>query len=403
MDDKNGKIADSIRKTRDKRKSQDCKVYRFKIDRSSLSTQQLDTIQMMFLEAKRFYNHILTVEDIFHCDYKDFSSVVYLDRDRCPVTYQIQHLSATTRQAIISQVQSQIKGLSVLKKHGHQVGSLKFKSELSSIPLKQYGITHRIVGTNKFKIQGISKPIRVNGLKQLSKSGTIDYANAKLLYDGYDYFVSLTCFVEKEEPIEKQHIGIDLGCATTVTLSDGVKFDVQVGESERLKKLQTRLSRQVKRSNNWKKTRSKIRKEYTHLCNQKKDRANKILSYLKRYAVVMQDEQLDSWKTDINSKKIQHSALGRIKTVLMSRPDTVVLDQWFPTTKMCSKCGSKNQSITLSDRTFKCPDCGVVEDRDVHAAQNMLFFYSRHKDGLGTSHTSKPANHRKIRYPMGSC
>ena len=46
----------------------------------------------------------------------------------------------------------------------------------------------------------------------------------------------------------------------------------------------------------------------------------------------------------------------------------------------------------MQDRTFKCPNCGLEADRDVHAATNMLYYYNTIKDTLGTSDTSKPVS-----------
>ena len=59
-EEKNNVIKESIRNTRLKRKNQTCKTFRFKIDRSSLSRSQKNSLKMMFIETKRLYNHILS-------------------------------------------------------------------------------------------------------------------------------------------------------------------------------------------------------------------------------------------------------------------------------------------------------------------------------------------------------
>ena len=59
----------------------------------------------------------------------------------------------------------------------------------------------------------------------------------------------------------------------------------------------------------------------------------------------------------------------------MEKGDTVVLDRFVPTTKLCRDCGFKNDSITVRDREFICPNCGVVYNRDIHAAENMVWIY----------------------------
>jgi putative transposase len=49
----------------------------------------------------------------------------------------------------------------------------------------------------------------------------------------------------------------------------------------------------------------------------------------------------------------------------------VVADRWFPSTKKCSGCGNTDSEITLSDRIYNCPVCGLTIDRDLNAALNL--------------------------------
>ena len=389
--EKNKQIAQTIKETYTKRKSQNCKCFKFKIDKSNLSKTQANQLKMQFVEAKWIYNYLLD-KDIYHFDYKNLSKITHKDKNRNDIETDIQYIGSSVKQSIIQDVINQIKGLSVLKKKGHNVGKLKFKSEYNTINLKQYGNTHSIRG-NKFKIQGIKRLIRVRGLDQLSKYNNIDYANAKLLYDGIDYYIVLTCFIDKKEKhYNNDIVGIDMGVATSLTLSNGTKYDISIGESEKLKRLQVKLSKQKKGSNNRYKTIKKIRKEYIHINNKKNDISNKIVSnILNNYKnIVIQDEQISEWRQDgISGTKIQHSILGRIKSKLIECDRTIVLDKWFPTTKYCTKCDNKVE-LELKDRIFECPNCKTKEDRDIHAANNMIWFYLKYKtlDRSGTDQTS---------------
>ena len=63
--------------------------------------------------------------------------------------------------------------------------------------------------------------------------------------------------------------------------------------------------------------------------------------------------------------------MGLVKAKLKTLPQTVILDKWIPTTKLCPVCGTVNRYITLEDRTYKC-GCGYEFDRDIHAAKNMI-------------------------------
>ena len=166
---------------------------------------------------------------------------------------------------------------------------------------------------------------------------------------------------------------------------------MSVEESERLKMLQRKLQRQTKGSNNRHKTIKQIRREYLNLSNKKRDKANKIVHKLRQYStIVIQDEQIANWhKQKGMSKIVQHSCMGIIKQKLKSLPQTIVLDKYTPTTKWCPKCHKLNE-LSLNDRTYKC-ECGYEQDRDIHAAQNMLNIKN-----LVSEKTLVPTEHREV-------
>ena len=402
--------------TRMKRANQICKTFKFKIDYRNLNRQQKECIKMMFVESKWIYNYILSQKDVYSIDYKTLTIITHKDKNKNDIISNIQYVKSSVRQELIAQITNQIKGLHKLKEKGHTVGRLKFKSEFNSIALKQYGITHSIRGS-KFKIQGIKDPIRVMGLKQLDKYDNIDFTTAHLIYDGLDYFVCLTCYIDKDNNgsiYDNDILGIDMGVKDTITLSNGTKYNISIGESEKLKRLERKLAKQKKGSNNRYKTIKKIRKEHIHINNKKNDISNKIVHDIlyKNKIVVIQDEQIKSWITtkaelkEIEDKdekkrrkkanaKIQHSILGRIKSKLTSSDQIIVLDKWFPTTKYCFTCGEKT-NISVNERTFECHNCKLKEDRDIHAAKNMILFYLQYsKTALGTD-VDKPVH--KISY-----
>ena len=368
--ERNKLIADNGRQTRMKRAKQICKTFKFKIDWDNLNLNQKETLKMMFVEAKWIYNYLLSQDDIYSFNYRNINSITHKDKNKNDIPVNITHIKSSVKQELISQIINQIKGLSTLKKKGYKIGKLKFKSEFNSIKLKQYNVTHYLKG-NKFKIQGIKTPIRVMGLHQLKQYSNIDYTTANLLYDGINYFISLTCFIDKDKIVKEKHnniVGIDMGVSTTLTLSNGEKYDISIEESERLKKLQAKLARQIKGSNNRYKTIKKLRKEYNHINNIKGDITNKLVRYLlDNYdTIVIQDEQITKWKEDgLSGSKIQHSILGRIKNKLVSSDKVVILDKWFPTSKFCSNCGNK-------------------KDRDIHVANNIIYFYLKYYNAPGT-------------------
>ena len=93
------------------------------------------------------------------------------------------------KQGIIDRALDNIKGLHELKIKGFPVGRLKYKHKVSSIPLKQYNKTYRIIDSNYIKIQGIKQHIRVYGLENLESS--FDPSSAVLTCKNNNYYVNI--------------------------------------------------------------------------------------------------------------------------------------------------------------------------------------------------------------------
>ena len=290
-------------------------------------------------------------------------------------------------QAVYSSIKQDMVSLAAKrKKTGKKNGKLKFRSEYNAIELNQYGNTHWICYgndgnkngkcRNTVHISGIRRPIRVFGMEQIPKDA--EFANAKLIKRPSGIYLMLTCYIPQHErnvKLEnKPDIGLDFGIKTTITTSEGEKYDISVREPERLKGLQKKLARQKKGSRGWYDTRHLIRREYEKLANKRRAKANQVYHDITkgRKLIVTQDENIKGWHKGLFGRQVQNSALGTLKAKLIANPNVLVVDRFFPSTKMCPSCGAINEGITLSDRVFAC-GCGYTEDRDVKAAKTMLF------------------------------
>ena len=60
LKERNRRIAEAGSATRLRRKSQECKTFKFKVDRSSLTELQAEQLKMQFIETKWIYNYIIT-------------------------------------------------------------------------------------------------------------------------------------------------------------------------------------------------------------------------------------------------------------------------------------------------------------------------------------------------------
>ena len=381
-DERKSKIRESLAATRVKRKFQVCRTYKVKIDSSKLTKKQKEQLKMMFVEAKWIKNSRIAwarenSKSIFECKDPVKGEIIKVkNKDGEFEERQLKYIGSQMGQGILAEMKSNTKTIITLTKKGLQrCGNLNFVSEVRSLHLSQYGTTYEFKSSKKLKIQRVSGLVYVNGAKQFYNNPDIEIASAKLLNTPKGYYLAITTFTSKDKlpknNFNGKTIALDLGCSTSITYSDGRKQSILIEESEHMKRLQQKLARQKKGSNNRNRTRKLLQKQYQKLTNKKNDAANKVVAELKHYnAVVFQDEQLAKWKEDSHGRKIQHGILGRVKAKLKTMNNSIMLAPNIPTTKICMHCG-KVHDVPLSQRTFKC-SCGCTEDRDVHAAQNML-------------------------------
>lgn len=389
---------------------------------ASLENQIIEEIQSETISSQEEPLDIFKAKP---CDFKTVDCYIRTKNEKTgkyepkyTKNYACKYAGSFVRLDSVVELRESIKGLSTLKEHGNKVGSLKYKTDVRSIRFLclKNGFDVNI-GDSTVRLQGCKKPLKVYGIKQLSEIKAIDseyeFGAAYLIKKSdKDYYINLAVYVDKkkyvtykrikeqnrrarekekedlkyktisEENIQnKSHscIGIDFGCMTSFTTSDGRKFNFCVEETERLKKLQRNFARCEKGSNNAYILKKKINREYVKIEWQKKELTNQFIDYLFKTGkkIIIQDENLNGWKVSGHGKAVQHSILGRVKEKLLNHRliDVIVLDKSIPTTKLCHECGCIHTTIKQSDRIYVCPDCGAVSDRDVHAAENMVWIY----------------------------
>ena len=368
-----------------------CKTVSVKIQENKLNATQREYLTRIFLEAKWDYNSRVAFGNSspeskpWKADIKS-TTVIHLDKDGNEVIETFKFLTASMRQEANKKLLTAAKAIKTSKTRGRIKGShgFKFKSEVNSISLRQFNTDYKIKG-NTIKLPKCATPFKVRGLEQLVGLEELECVNARLIRKPSGYYIQIVIYCKKEERQKNyKTLGVDFGCSNTFSvyeLETGKvqQLDFWLGESERLKRLQRMLNRRNNKgySNNTNKgwrLRIALRKEYERLTNQKDNDAKQLVSMFKKYELVCyQDEQIKSW-TRKHGKVVQHSILGRVKELLKEQDNTFKLSKWLPTSKFCFDCFSKHNDLQLWDREFACPNCGCVSDRDVHAAQNMIYF-----------------------------
>ena len=182
-------------------------------------------------------------------------------------------------------------------------------------------------------------------------------------------------------------IGIDLGIKTLAVCSDGRTFDNPKNlrkSLNRLALLQKRLSRRQKGSSNRNKARIKVARLQERISNQRKDILHKITYTLTHDSQVrticMEDLNVKGMTRNHHlARSVADASFGMFLTMLEYKCEWygvnfVKIDRFAPSSKTCGKCGYVYKGLKLSDRSWTCPDCDMVHDRDYNAACNIKEF-----------------------------
>ena len=382
-EEKNLRIKDTIRATRERHSSMDCRVISVKVQESKLSKAKLEKLYRCFLEGKWLYNAVLSSTDDFP---RSGIKTVTVKVKNTFEEREIKCLSSQMKQSVVDSVKINICNLAKAKKTGQKIGRLQFKKECNEINLPQFGKTYKIKSHNKISIQNIGILV-VNGLEQINLD-EVEFANAKLIQKPSGFYIHITIYTKKQSQsnTEKEILGLDMGIKDQLTFSNGVKVNFYLEESEQLKGLARKLSRQVKGSNQYKQTLNRIKRIYEYESNKKNDVVNKLNSVLKtNYIICFQDELLNQWKRKKSKhkfsfgRKVQHGILGRVKDKLKKNNSNHMLESSVPTTQTCPVCGCLTKH-GLDKRKYHCNHCGFENvDRDVHSASMMVLL-----SGYGT-------------------
>ena len=394
---KNARIREAGKATRARRAKMECFTRKIKIDRSHLNNKQKEAIARLFLECKWLANSCIA-NGRFDNDYlKELGGKAQVKTPDGMEEREFLVLGGQLAQSVVDGLRSNLKALSKLKSKGRKVGRLRYRKQVAMVNFPQYGNSHKINREkNRVKLANIPGWMRVGGLDQLPENA--EFANCKLLDKPDGLFIVITCYIDKRDQdfTPGTSIGVDMGVKTHLTFSNGVKIESKVEESERAKGLRRKISRQKPGSNNRAKTMHRLEKVLAKDANKREDIANKIVhELLKNETVYYQDEPLHDWFKKQGQikpgRRLQGSILGRVKANLERSPRAIMLDRYLATTATCI-CGHKTKHDP-EKRIFVCSKCGYQDDRDIHAAKNMIRL-GRSINAPATEHSSTLADKR---------
>ena len=278
-------------------------------------------------------------------------------------------------------------------KNGEKPGFPKFKNRFSS--------------SKKFTLRG--KIRTANGRVKLPRIGWVQLAerdyvpelthemgdNGRILSASIReragaWFISFQ--VEEPEPeapqLQDKVLGVDVGIKSLAVVSDGQTFSnpkTLAKYEKKLARLQRELHRRKKGSSNREKTKKKISKLYAKIANTRAHTLHDISAHItkneKPKAVVVEDLNVTGMLQNRRlAKAVSDASMSELKRQIDYKStwmgtEVIYADRWEPSSKKCSNCGAVKKDLSLAERIYNCPECGLVIDRDLNAAKNLAALY----------------------------
>lgn len=211
------------------------------------------------------------------------------------------------------------------------------------------------------------------------------------------YYVSVLYEYDKESISykidESKMLGLDYQMKNLFISDDIIKTNdeflkLYIKNEKRLHFLQKTLSRRqrpnhqkgIESSKRYEKQRIKVAKLLEYQKNKRKDYYNKLSKEIANQydIVVIEDINMQdiAKESKLNSKATYDNGFGIFRNMLKYKLEDlgkklIIVDKYFPSSKLCNVCGHKNELLTITDKTWECPNCHTVHNRDINASINL--------------------------------
>ena len=199
--------------------------------------------------------------------------------------------------------------------------------------------------------------------------------------DGWYASFHVETYFEPEVRSDTTRVGADLGVSALATLDDGRKIPAPKPLRrylQKLRRLNRSLSRKRRGSKNRAKAKTTLARLHRRIADIRADALHKLTTDLSRYATIviedlnvagmLRNRRLSRAITDVGLFEFQRQVGYK---AVMAGSSILVAHRWYPSSKLCSVCDAKNESLVLSERVWTCAACGTFHDRDHNAAVNL--------------------------------
>jgi putative transposase len=227
---------------------------------------------------------------------------------------------------------------------------------------------------------------RTDKLQALLSQGKARILSATVGREADRWYVSLACEVERPDPPLRQGepVGVDLGLASFLVLSDGSRVDAPKPLARALHLLRRRsrqLARKQRGSRNYAKASLGLARLHRRVRNIRRDFLHKVTTWLAKTkpVLVVEDLNVRGLVRGRFSRSVADVGWGTFRRMLEYKTkwygsQLIVAPRSFPSTRKCSHCGHIGPRLSLSRRIFRCPSCGFTLDRDLNAALNLRLY-----------------------------
>ena len=197
------------------------------------------------------------------------------------------------------------------------------------------------------------------------------------------WFVSILVeeTIQPLPPVERR-VGVDAGITALLTLSTGEKIANprhERADRRTLARAQRALARKEKGSANRAKARLKVARVHARIADRRRDHLHQLSTRLVRENQVIAVEDLtvrNMIKNRSLARAISDASWRELRSLLEYKAawygrELLVVDRFFPSSRLCSACGALQTSMPLGVREWVCA-CGARHDRDANAAKNVL-------------------------------
>lgn len=177
-------------------------------------------------------------------------------------------------------------------------------------------------------------------------------------------------------------VGIDVGLASLITLSDGTKIEpprLARKPAKRLRRLEREKSRRRKGSVNRRRTVARLNREHACLGARRRDFTHKLSRRVidRHEGVAVETLRLKGLMRTRMARSLADAGLAELIRQLRYKAGWAGRDfREMPTfqrsTGVCPACGEIGPRLGLGVRAWSCTGCGAGHDRDVAAAQIIL-------------------------------